>query len=561
MTTKPATEIEVKAFHHTLIWPLLMRGEAVGADNSIDRFVKAFEGAGWTEQTHYASAVHADHGYPEIVYFHPFVRDFLFGDGEADHKKRAIRRFTRQGNPVTGVDISINTGRTPLQDVFNVLLRVERTELLLIRPLIAILVIEVSNRKTGVAQGPDPKLDDPRTSLTLDQVQFLQSQLRHIYPPYFDAWTQAHGDCPRKVEWLGLVQPPSLNSNSQPAEFDAFVRPGAEPPMYAHWRAFFGQTVQPLSSAADRKGDGLFLQQLLDDRMPAMSFVAVDDPAAIHLDDEDRFPAFDPPGLDYDPGFRGHLREAFRYTRFRHWDTTYYCNGTSFSMVCNTGSFSNLLLLHFRRQYLHLGVIAHFQHAALLYFADELADIAKDLAGEDDEKSEYAWRVGIRKLQHKFLKFRTRSYFIEVSNQMQGKDLFRLWFDRLGTQALFDRVAQTSAEVYEALENHEMLELTKSQKDLAEAQNDLSKAQRDLAEIATWGLAISIILTAASAVFAWVAIFPESARANLTLSGSPIGSPWLALLLALSLSILSIALLRHFSPAAWKRLQSSRNST
>ena len=92
----------------------------------------------------------------------------------------------------------------------------------------------------------------------------------------------------------------------------------------------------------------------------------------------------------------------------------------------------------------------------------------------------------IRRLQRRFLKFRTRSYFTEVSNQIQGKDLFRLWYEQLGTKALFDRVSATNAEVYEALENHEMKEL--------------AKAQTNLSRIATLFLPISVILTAISAL-------------------------------------------------------------
>ena len=142
-----------------------------------------------------------------------------------------------------------------------------------------------------------------------------------------------------------------------------------------------------------------------------MSLIAVDDPTEIHPDDADRFPAFDPPELDYDPEFRDRFRDEFRYLRFRHWGTTYYCNGTSFALVCNTESFTNLLIKHFRRHYTHLGLIAHFQHAALIYFADELADTAKDLAerASKADPSDPSWRDRIRSLQSRFLEFRTRS--------------------------------------------------------------------------------------------------------------------------------------------------------
>ncbi len=301
------------------------------------------------------------------------------------------------------------------------------------------LMIEISNRDpTGAYNSSEaPKLADSRSRLKLDQVLLVQSRLRHIYPPFFD--NAAHGDCPSSVVWKGLKVPAvkaPIGCRSTEADFKAFTDVGAEPPVYEHWQAFFGDKILPWKSAADRDSRGLFLQQLLDDRMPGLSFIAVDDPNQIdpgdkdRFGDADRFPAFDPTSLNYDPGFIAPQREGFKYTRFRHYGTTYYCNGTSFAAVCNTSvyegkCFSDVLLGHFRRHYTHLAVIAQFQHAALLYFAYELADTVEEF--EDS-----AWKKRIRKLQKRFLKFRTRSYFTEVSNQIQGKDLYSHGLPNLG---------------------------------------------------------------------------------------------------------------------------------
>ena len=287
--------------------------------------------------------------------------------------------------------------------------------------------------------------------------------------------------------------------------------------MYSHWQVFLGDQIKPFETARNRVDSGLYLQQLIDDRIPGMSFISVDNPSEIHQDDLDRLPAFDSPDLDYEREFRGRLRDSLQYTRFQHRGTIYYCNGTSFAVLHKFGPFSDFLLTHFRRHYTYLGVIAHFQHAALLYFADELAETAKVLAAQsgNDDYSNPAWAERIRSLQRRFLKFRTRSYFTEVSNQIQGKDLFRLWFGQLGTQVLFDRVSATNSEVYQALENHEMKELAKVQMQLASESTAIAKTQKVLAEetkqltasqtelagiqtrlshIAMGGLAISILL-------------------------------------------------------------------
>ncbi|MDR3636737.1 MAG: hypothetical protein P4L84_23235 [Isosphaeraceae bacterium] len=530
---KPAIDISVDIFHQFLIWPLLMRG----VEPSIDKHVDALKAAGWHEPAATAQSplsVDPDYTYEEVVYFHPFVRDLLFGDGKTRPRDSALRRFKR--TDVTAVDILIEPRPNPAAEPLR--LRVERTEVLLLRPRVLILLVEVSNRNADDTDH-DPKFACPRTPLNFDKVLKLQSRLRHIYPPYFNG--TAHGDVPVSVTWRGLAESGQLTLASPKSDFDAFVRKGAEPPMYAHWRAFFGKAIQPLRTLTDRDADGLFLQQMIDDRIPSTSFIAVSEPSEIHPDDADRLPAFDPPELDYDPEFRDRFREQFRYLRFSHFGTTYYCNGTSFCVVCKTSDqfTQNHLLAHFRRHYTHIALIAQFQHAALLYFADELADTAKDLANRnpDDEYSDRAWRERIRVLQHRFLKFRTRSYFTEVSNQVQGKDLFRLWFDRLGTAALFERVSTTNAELYRALENQEMKELAWEQKRLA--------------QIATLGLSASIFLTALGALFAWIPIFVHIP--------TPFARDWAIRGAALAAVLPAILILLSFF--YWRKSKNSRPET
>jgi hypothetical protein len=517
---KPAAEIKVTRFHHTLFWPVIMRGPSP-EDSSIEPFVDAFTEVGWEEQEGPEGGVHSDFSYEEIVYFHPFVRDFLFGDGKARAKERTLRRFTRKD--LRSVDVEIDPGADSATAIFRTMFRLERAELLLIRPRIAIFMIEVSNRCLGDT--------DKRTPLFLDQVLFLQSRFRHLYPPYFPN-EGTHGDCPTAVKWNGVMTSPVQSSASDHKEFRDSVIPGAEPPVYAHWRVLFEKyalppKIKPLRSANDRDGGGLFLQQLLDDRMPGMSLIVVDDPFSIAQDDEDRMPAFDPPGLDYEPEFRNKHRDEFRYTRFRHWGTTYYCNGTSFAIVTGEGDHTNFLQTHFQRHYTHLAVIAQYQHAALLYFADELADIAKDMSIKnnlEDPDSQGGWRQRLRDVQHRFLKFRTRSYFTEVSNQIQGKDLFRFWTVQLGTVELFERVSQTNREVYDAVENDEIKVLTRQQKHLS--------------DIATVGLIVSLTLAILNIVLDWVGLFPDPIKQQFPEALlPPFRGPWFWLFIACLISL------------------------
>lgn len=548
--TTPASQIAVKAFHHTLLWPVLMRGPAgfkEEADQNIDAFVTAFESSGWVEQVGESNGVHRDHTYSEVVYFHPFVRDFLFGDGLTTKDKRAVRRFTR--SDVTGLKVVIKPKEDSDDGKFELELKVERAELLLLRPRVAILLVEVSNRdlQAKFVSGQDPTVTDARTPLTLDQVLLLQSRLRHIYPPYFEG--TAHGDCPAEVKWQGLPESTEVEKytpDTPLGTFDAFTRVGAEPPVYDHWRQWFGCGVKPLRSANDRAAGGLLLQQLLDDRMPGLSFLAVSNPEAIDPTDLDCLPAFDPPGLIYDPAFNAALRGGFQYLRFRHYGTTFYGDGTSFAVVCNTTPFSETLLGHFRRHYTHLAVIAHFQHAALLYFADELAETAKMLANRktESEFSDEGWRYRIRVIQHRFLKFRARGYFTEVSNQVQGKDLFAFWLRHLGTAALFDRVAATNSQVYDALESFEA--------------HQMSDAQVWLGKIAGFGGAVSLALSVTAFVFAIAGLYDNPEREAVVFGGTTDVPSWLAFWLILA-AVPGVLVGLGFGLFCWFGLRKTKN--
>jgi hypothetical protein len=465
------SQIPVTKFHHTLLWPLLLRGHEEDP-HKIDPFLQALRAAGWEEFELGTTGVAADFTYEEIVYFHPFVRDFLFGDGYTKTENRLLRRMKYP--KLTGVKVGLPDGT-------NLDLRVERAELRLIRPRVLLVILEISNRRGDTEE---------RTPLTLEQVLVLQSNFRRAYPPYFLGEKQ--GDTLRSFEWVGLTTPSgtrTLAAGRQP--FEVFLREGAEPPVYDHWQALFGSALQPMRSLANRRGDaGLYYQQIVDERIPGMSYLAVSDPNLIDEEVLDRLPAFDPPDLSYDPDFLAAGRAAFRYTRFAHTGTTYYCNGTSFTLLTRNDA-PPFLLDHFRRHYAHLGVIAHYQHSALLYFLDAFAEASRDLVGHSTsvEFRDPAWRKKVRLLLHRFLKFRSRSYFTEVSNQIQGKELFDLWTEQLGTPALFERVADLSAQFYEVLEDKETRELTVA------------------AEV---GLGISIFLAAFAAVGQISALVPRS---------------------------------------------------
>ncbi|MEX1027911.1 MAG: hypothetical protein WD049_07885 [Candidatus Paceibacterota bacterium] len=212
----------------------------------------------------------------------------------------------------------------------------------------------------------------------------------------------------------------------------------------------------------------LYVQQLLDERMPVMSYYAVEQPDEVSTGDHDRLTFVDASGSDafpYQEQFLADRRTRYSYERFAHYGARYFCSGYGFAMIGPSDDFFYRQILpdHFSHHYFCLGLIAHYQRAALLYFADELARSVKDLAGKPiaQELSSPEYLSHVEEIQHRFLKFRTRAYFPEVTNQLQGRELFEMWFDVLETQRLFELVDSASERLTSVLSERESRQLAR----------------------------------------------------------------------------------------------------
>ncbi len=83
------------------------------------------------------------------------------------------------------------------------------------------------------------------------------------------------------------------------------------------------------------------------------------------------------------------------------------------------------VLAQFRHQHFLLFLIAHFQKAALLMFADRLVHALRALDISDPE-SVKRFKRAIRQNFEIFLRFTHRYWFHEVADQAQAKALFHL---------------------------------------------------------------------------------------------------------------------------------------
>ena len=385
--TKPAAEIHVPLYRQILFWPLMLKKQPAteGSGPQLEEWLKALE-INWgkpvaTLPSYVTPAMGDEISFEEIVYFHPFVRDFLYGDGDptTDNTLRRLRRFD-----VIAVKIQ------PSSSGLTISLDVARLELYLCKPLVALMVIEVHNpiRSDGA-------------EFTLADAQMLQSHLRQVHPPFFFP-SDAPGNCPHAVTFETINGEFRSDFDAGRDHFAKFTHLGAEPPVASHWKSLLDPLKPFPGSLKDERGNytpqgtGLFYQQIEDDRMPGMTLLTVQNPRDISDGDYDRLTWCDTPGnrqFPYAGDFLNMRRSAHVYDRFwdgreavppDDYDTRYLCSGYQFVMVGRDGNtdIRGFLWDHFRRHYFRIGLILHCQRSVLLKFQDELSEAVKLISGQ-----------------------------------------------------------------------------------------------------------------------------------------------------------------------------------
>lgn len=216
-------------------------------------------------------------------------------------------------------------------------------------------------------------------------------------------------------------------------------------------------------------GSCLRFEQIEDDRIPVLSYVQVPEPRSITDPDWLRLAAIDDDGdsqlYPYSPEFLGPdpLRE-YAYDRFWHstgrapaqafHNTRWLCSGYGFVGVGATaseffGCADSGALAHYRHHYFAIAMIAHFHRASLLRLKHSLSEAADALLNPSDPSGEKAeerdkryreFREETENLMRSLLRFRTLYWFPEVSNQLQGHELFENFRQHLKLQSLFDDV-------------------------------------------------------------------------------------------------------------------------
>ncbi len=425
--TRDASMVRVQDFREILIWPFRLNLSKTASSATIRAAVlRVADGLPphWRRET--APLNHLDPGagapssdaYAECVYFQPCIQTFLY------HDPNALHLYRREDLAALEVEFGD----------FSISLSVERLNLYLFPATgNAVVALELGSA------GPIVQRGGQSHPLMLSHVQEILEKLRRAYPPYWDQ-NACPGLSPLVVRWKTktgdwLAQPDALT----PASSAAWINQHKSSPVAAHWQA-----ALPLCFAHGQDR----WTQVVDERIPLMAWIAVDGAAAIRPGDWVRLAMQDGPGeaeYPYAEAFLRNFDERHCYDAF--WQpkagktTRYLLSGYGFVAVgdCADGFFTSVIHKHMRRHYFQMGLIAHFQAAALQTLSERLshsAELSAELSAEQSED-----------LQRNALEFTQRYWFPDVSNHIQGRELFSRWRDFLGTDRLYQQVLREAQDM------------------------------------------------------------------------------------------------------------------
>ncbi|MFZ4702040.1 MAG: hypothetical protein ACOYMG_18500 [Candidatus Methylumidiphilus sp.] len=505
------TDVKIKQFRQILFWPLeIEKLSTCKGQQDIERLTSEFQAqfvkdGKWKRLHNLLSRVDSnldkpanlvnrlsgqqlvpvdgekEAEYAELMFFHPFVRRFLYGSdakpGKANDKpKPAMRLFSRDDIKKCSVSLMVEDYHCSIH------LAIDRIHFYLFDHGVALLVVELS------AKNPLP----------LVQVQELLDRFRRAYPPYWETENREAGHCLQWVRWNNYSNPKGSHYYCT-SHFRDFAVQHQTPLPFEHWQYLLLPLV-PWQTGL--RPEVFAYRQIEDERMPFMAYLSLEDPRQLSRSDFVRLCFGNESGhsteLPYAESFlndfeANHCLDRFWDPSMRHVDsfyqnspgenalsTRYLCSGNGFVMIGKDGpgSFTdgkNGGLAHFRRHYFQMGLIAHFQRTTLLLCSQALAEAAANV-----ESHELNPRYeDIRVILERFHAFIHRVWFREVSSQTPGRELFSLLTKHLDNQALFDRVKQQVQDAQAFL--------------VLQQQNRQTTTTTRLNVLATFGLATGLI--------------------------------------------------------------------
>lgn len=427
-----------RQFRQILMWPLqlLPLGRHTPERHPWEAFLRAGGAQGWHEiEDEFTGdpAEFQERHYREFVTFMPHVQRFLYGQGRSSssahgYGESPMRIFRR---------CDVAAARLTFDDDTQLTLNVQHVDLYFYYEVDVVLLA----------------LEYYASDVPLQRVQDIGYRFCRSFPAQWNEQGVAD-QCLRNVEWLGWEGQVLCDSDfAQRGTFLQHTCQHRQARIARHWDFLLRPMVQHDS---EHEGEVRY-RQLEYHHLPMMTYLSLDDPFALSRDDFFRLgmalEPVDGDGMSFSNRLLKRFEREHCYDYF--WEpeqrdmrasTRIVCTSRAFVMVgcAHAPAYSHAesgLLGQFRHQYFLLGMIVHFHRAAFLMLSDRIV-VAVSRLDVDDPESLERFRLHIRDTTEIFLRFNHRYWFHEVSQHLVAKDMYRMWSEQLGTDALFREVRE-----------------------------------------------------------------------------------------------------------------------
>lgn len=426
----------VERLQQVLLWPLrLLRPPVPSATGKPWEWLQQQAGSPWREvvdeYTGDAAAFHERH-YQEFLTFLPYVQRVLFGEGRASAQalnplgEPGLKTLRRQDVSAVEMQLAPDSPWLRLQVVHIDLVFFHDVDLVMLN------------------------LELQAAALELAQAQELLYRLGRAYPGGWDA----RGEPLHALHACRFLGPQGAvlagDDTHESQRFIQHVQAHRAPRVAAHW-AWLLQPLLPEHGEGQSSAGAWHYRQIEYHRMPLMAHLALDEPQRLSRADFVRLGLVSGAGSDLPYG-EAYLKDfEQRYCWDRFWCeqgqapyTRYLCSGHALVVVGRADSaFFNCrdrgVLAQFRHAQFMLFLVAHFQKAALLVFADRLVEALRRLNVADPDNVR-AFKRAIRAAFEGFLRFTHRYWFHEVSEQAQSRALYGLLQQHLDVRGLYAEV-------------------------------------------------------------------------------------------------------------------------
>jgi len=440
----------VRLLHASLMWPLQLTPLPGNAEEG--RHWEVFEARQkehpWQriddEFTDDPSQFKERH-YREFVSFLPYVQRFLYGEGRSRHSSpddppgnSPMHVFRR--HDIASLRLTLRKDQAPIE------LQIVHLDLYFFHDLDLIQL----------------NLEVRATDLPLATVRDLLFRFGRAYPSGWEEGGEGLHNA-YLAEWIGHDGQVIARSDTERREkYLGYVCEHRSPCVSEHWASLLRPLVIEHS---DEPGD-LRYRLIEYQRMPAMAFLALDQPRTLRREDwvriglasmlhpDETLPVNEPNIIEFEQRF---CQDRFWTDSESGPNTRFMCTGNTFTVVGDAASAfftdgERGVLAQFRHQYFLIFLIAHLHRAALLVFSEVLVDAVNDLDIRDDV-SVRRFKRRIRANFETFLRFTHRYWFHELSERPHVQSMYRMCANHLHNDAIYEDVRDEIREMSHYLDS------------------------------------------------------------------------------------------------------------